>query len=345
VPSAPPPPPQWRNADDFAYPPAPVSASPRQSQPADEVSDAFGRIGGGGSASQRLDAHGGPSSATDPLGAHDSDAAGFSPARPEISDPDTATTAVSPPPTPVPEPPLGVSPFGSAFVPPPPPPSIGQHTPLPHAYRPPEPPAAPKADPRAAPSSSQPTFSKLTLAVVCATAVLLATGTVLLKRLFYGDKKTDRAQTTGLVLPAGAPQPPPPGPIEVEVREALTRLRDGVQGCVKSNIGVLPGTSPAIPSKIAAAGGATGYASTIADWRTPVWSCARFSMSRPQRFQIQWQQQKVRTQGMGVAWIDENGDGKADRALGFRGTLKKRGEVELGEIEPIDASHPVTPTR
>jgi hypothetical protein len=107
-------------------------------------------------------------------------------------------------------------------------------------------------------------------------------------------------------------------------------------------IGVLPGSSPAVPASLRQLS-AGAYASTPADWKTPVWACTRFSMDRAQRFQLQWQQDKVRSKGMAVAWLDSDADGKADKAFAFSATLKKKGEVELGEIEPIAAERPLAP--
>ena len=142
----------------------------------------------------------------------------------------------------------------------------------------------------------------------------------------------------GIVIPAGVKQPPV-GPIEDEVQEALARLRDGVGRCVRDNIRVLPGTSPAIPPALDALKGGA-YTSSTSDWATPVWACAGFKMAAPQRFQLQWQQTKTNKEGRAVAWIDDDRDGKADRAFGFSAKLKKRGEVEIGEIGPVDASIP-----
>jgi hypothetical protein len=85
------------------------------------------------------------------------------------------------------------------------------------------------------------------------------------------------------------------------------------------------------------------YPSIPRDWSTPVWTCAKFRLEAPQRFQIQWQIVKISVEGMGIAWLDDNADGKADRALGFRATLKQRGEPEVGPIEPLSPVPPVAP--
>jgi hypothetical protein len=129
---------------------------------------------------------------------------------------------------------------------------------------------------------------------------------------------------------------------EAEAREALSRLREGVVACTRDTLGVLPGTSPAVPPTLAFLKSGA-YPSSPRDWAAPVWYCTKFRQSGAQRFQIQWQMTKPSAEGMGVAWLDENADGKADRALGFRATLKEKGKAEVTEVEVIDAAHPVTP--
>src|SRR5262249_10676647 len=124
----------------------------------------------------------------------------------------------------------------------------------------------------------------------------------------------------GLVLPAAqSSAASEPG---AAAREALERFGSGLRTCVEHQIGVLPGTSPAVPGPAASLRGR--YQSTPGDWRTPVWACTKFQVSEPQAFQIQWQQTKRNTEGLAVAWIDEDHDGKPDRALSFRAVLKKR---------------------
>ena len=50
---------------------------------------------------------------------------------------------------------------------------------------------------------------------------------------------------------------------------------------------------------------------------------------------------KPNTEGTAVAWIDQDHDGVADRALGFSITLGPGGAPILGEIQPIAAATPV----
>lgn len=185
------------------------------------------------------------------------------------------------------------------------------------------------------------------IAAVASFTVALPLGVWLLV-LRNGEKPPVAAPpqpTAGLVPPASSIAPPPPVvDVDTEARQALERLRDGVQICVRDTIRVLPGSSPAVPPTLKRMKDGV-YQSTVVDWRTPVWICSKYRVSGPQRFQIQWQQEKPPSSGMGVVWIDANGDGVADRAFGFKATLKKRGEVEMGEIQAIDAARPVVVVR
>ncbi|MBK8252722.1 MAG: hypothetical protein IPK82_08645 [Polyangiaceae bacterium] len=122
---------------------------------------------------------------------------------------------------------------------------------------------------------------------------------------------------------------------EAEARAALTKMRDGIGTCVRDVIGVLPGSSPPIPERFATLK-KRPYQSVPRDYRSPVFACTRYKEAGPQHFQIQWQLLSPPGEGRGVAWIDDNGDGKPDRAFGFRAALLKKNEVDLGEIGPID---------
>lgn len=122
---------------------------------------------------------------------------------------------------------------------------------------------------------------------------------------------------------------------EAQARSALTRLRDGIGTCVRDVIGVLPGTSPAVPLTMRLMKNGV-YASLSSDFRSPVFACASYRETEPQSFQIQWQRGATPGEGTGVAWVDDNGDGAADRAFGFRATLVKKKEVTFGEITPLE---------
>ncbi len=136
---------------------------------------------------------------------------------------------------------------------------------------------------------------------------------------------------------------PAQSPAEVDARKALGRLREGIGDCVRHAIGSLPGSSPAVPPALKLASGA-GYGAPPADWKTAVWSCAKFRHDAPMRFQLQWQSVKPTVEALGIAWIDDDGDGEADRALGFRATAKGTRDVDLGEITPLEM-RPVLPVR
>jgi hypothetical protein len=55
-------------------------------------------------------------------------------------------------------------------------------------------------------------------------------------------------------------------------------------------------------------------------------------------FVIQWQLEKPGDHGQAIAWIDDDRDGKAERAFEFTARLRKHDEVELGPIEPVEPS-------
>jgi hypothetical protein len=211
-----------------------------------------------------------------------------------------------------------------------------QHTPLAHAFLTPS-----AASPGNAARAMSPARMRTVLVVGAAGLACVAAVALAVVRGLRAPDRTGVAQSSGLVLPPGSPEPAPVGPPDEEVRAALGKLREGIRTCVKT-IGVLPGSSPAVPARLAQLS-AGAYASTPGEWKTPVWACSRFSMDRAQRFQLQWQQDKVRSKGMAVAWMDGDGDGKADRAFAFRATLKQKGEVEVGEIEPIAPDRPLAP--
>lgn len=131
--------------------------------------------------------------------------------------------------------------------------------------------------------------------------------------------------------------PPPETPdvdSEAEARAALERFRDGLESCVVDNIRALPGTSPAVPPSLAYL--ARGpYESLPGQWKTPVYSCVKFSIEGPQPFVIQWQLDKAKKMGVAIAWTDDDHDGHADAALGFTATLDDGDKVEMSEIGPL----------
>lgn len=131
---------------------------------------------------------------------------------------------------------------------------------------------------------------------------------------------------------------------EAETKRALARFRDGIGACVRDVIGVLPGTSPAVPNSMKLMKNGV-YASLPSDFRTPVYTCAKYGETAPQPFMIQWQRGAIPTEGMGVAWLDDNRDGEPDRAFGFTAKLAKKKEVSFGEIVPLTPVPKVLPAR
>jgi len=124
---------------------------------------------------------------------------------------------------------------------------------------------------------------------------------------------------------------------EVAARAALEKLKIGVEKCVKTTIHVLPGTSRAIPASLSFLKHGE-YKPLINDWSAPFFSCTGFRLEGPLGFMIQWQLDHPNDKGTGMAWIDDDGDGKADRAFAFTATLTKRDVVEFSPIEGADVS-------
>lgn len=183
-------------------------------------------------------------------------------------------------------------------------------------------------------------------------ALALALGVVYAKtRSPHAAPVTIVQELAPAVAASVAASPPPPGPAaptmiaaEVEARAALDRLRTGLDSCIRNGIHALPGGSPAVPPGIEALKDGA-FTPAPADWKTAVWSCAQFQTSEPMAFQLQWQLVKPNAEGMGVAWIDQDHDGVADRALGFSITLGPKGAPILGEIREIAATTPVSSGR
>lgn len=149
------------------------------------------------------------------------------------------------------------------------------------------------------------------------------------------------ASSTAAPPSSGAPSSGGP---EDAARRALTRLKEGIGACVRDVIGVMPGTSPAVPSSLKLMKNGV-YTSLSSDFRSPVFSCAHYRETEPQSFQIQWQRGATPVDGAGIAWLDDNGDGQADRAFGFRARLVRKNEVTLGDIEAQDPMPKVLPVR
>lgn len=178
---------------------------------------------------------------------------------------------------------------------------------------------------------------------------------VVLTLVIWVVARNDRPATAATASPSAEPAPtsaiassfvrtgtPAPAGPEAEARRALARFRDGIGACVRDVIDVLPGTSPAVPGTMKLMKNGV-YASVPADYRTPVYACAKYAETAPQAFQIQWQVGVPPTEGLGVAWLDDNGDGEPDRAFGFTAKLVKKKEVAFGQIVPLSPVPKVLP--
>lgn len=116
-------------------------------------------------------------------------------------------------------------------------------------------------------------------------------------------------------------------------KAALGKLRDGVKRCAKDTIHALPGTSPPVPEVLAWLKHGP-YTPTRRDFTTPFFACTQFKLEGPMPFLIQWQVDEPGKTGTGVAWLDPDGDGTADRAWGFQASWRD-GAIEAGEIVPV----------
>ena len=186
----------------------------------------------------------------------------------------------------------------------------------------------------------------LIAALVMSIITIVVVTIFLLLRSSNGEEPS-RAPGVGKAAPGAATQAgnvAAASPAEAAARAALWRMAEGVRACSRNVLGDLPGTAPAIPSTFGQLKGGL-YASAPNDYHSPVYSCTNFRQTEPQAFQIQWQIFKDKGEGMAIAWLDTNSDGKPDRALGLRAKLVKSGEVSLGEIEPLEPLPAVTSLR
>jgi hypothetical protein len=55
------------------------------------------------------------------------------------------------------------------------------------------------------------------------------------------------------------------------------------------------------------------------------------------QFMFQWQFKPQQRAGLGIAWIDADGDAIADRVYGFTATLHEH-ELRLGPVERLETS-------
>lgn len=147
-----------------------------------------------------------------------------------------------------------------------------------------------------------------------------------------------------VVTAPSASAPAPTLASDTQARQALERLRTGLDSCIRNRSHVLPGSSPAVPpSLLNLKEGA--YTSAPGEWKTYAWSCAQFQMNEPMHVQLQWQLVRPNVEGAAVAWIDQDHDGVADRALGFTVKRGPSGAPIFGEIRPVAATTPVAVVR
>ncbi len=137
------------------------------------------------------------------------------------------------------------------------------------------------------------------------------------------------------------PDTPPASGAEAAARQALEKFADGLKKCVAQTIHVLPGTSPPVPTAMAFLKGGS-YRPGINDFNNAVYNCAGFKLTTPMPFVLQWQGDGNQgKKGAAIAWLDDDGDGKADRAFGFEAKLAKRNVAEIGPIEAMDPKRPI----
>lgn len=271
------------------------------------------------------------------------------PAAPVVA---TPPTAVVPDPEPAAPAPPSIAPAGPTSVPSPTSTPLPTSTSTPSPTSTPLPTAIPPSPARASFPSADAEWPgaddrKRRTRMVIAVAAALAVITILYLVLTESEPPPPApvpAAVTVAPPPAPIPSAPKPrSPAEIDARKALSLLRDGVGDCVRRAIGTLPGSSPAVPPTMKQTSG-VGYTALPADWKTAVWSCAKFRHDAPMQFQIQWQSVKPGAEALGLAWIDDDGDGEPDRALGFRATAKGAHDVDLGDVGPVEM-RPVLPVR
>ncbi len=273
-----------------------------------------------------------------------------------------------PPPAHAPYAPLGTAPYEPAPYEQQPPPVGG----LPSFSQPDQGPAFPRpgsyptGESPAAGSQRSGAASLLLGALVGLTTVTVVVGGYYAYRAFKAPSATDATRASAAPssssppkAPASSsgssptPSAPPAAPsalpapsapatgAEAEAKAALEKFGAGLARCVAETIHVLPGTSPAVPSSLAWLKNGS-YQPGIRDFDSSVYACSRFKMTTPMPFLFQWQSDDVAgKKGSAVVWIDDDRDGKADRAFAFEAKLAKRNVAEIGPIVAIDPSRKI----
>jgi hypothetical protein len=156
------------------------------------------------------------------------------------------------------------------------------------------------------------------------------------------DEGEHSPEPSAVAPPAGSATTATPASlpdIDQRAKAALEKLREGIKSCVETTIHKLPGTSPAVPESLAWFKHGP-YVSLKRDWASPFFSCTRFSIDDPMPFAIQWQADRDGTHGTGIAWVDENNDGVADRAYAFTATFTS-GSISTTDVEPTDPTRAI----
>lgn len=83
------------------------------------------------------------------------------------------------------------------------------------------------------------------------------------------------------------------------------------------------------------------YKPSVRDWGSPFFACASFRLEEPMDYLIQWQFKRPDGMGAGIAWIDADHDGTAERAYAFTVTADPKLDFEAGPVEPVDATRTV----
>lgn len=159
------------------------------------------------------------------------------------------------------------------------------------------------------------------------------------------SKPASAAVSAGVqaVAPASAAPSVSEAEVDLEAKAALEKLRVAVQGCAR-RIHQLPGTSPPVPGALAQLK-AGPYKPSIRDWGTPFFTCAAFRLDEPMDYLIQWQFKRPDGMGAGLAWVDADRDGTADRAYAFTVTADPKLNFEAGPVQPVAASRAVMKPR
>ncbi len=149
-----------------------------------------------------------------------------------------------------------------------------------------------------------------------------------------GDRPAERESPPST---AAAPVAPA-SPGDEEAIHALEKLQASIIACAE-RLHQLPGTTATVPPSFAALK-AGPYKPGYRDFSAPTFACGRFRIEQPMSFVLQWQFKRAERAGTGVAWIDDGGDGVADRAYAFTVKMDEKGVPVPSKVAPADAKTP-----